>query len=244
NNNHFCGGSPHISPRRGAIVGRHIHTHIPSLRTDIMLDAGNSTMSMSATGFSLTGGSSLSSSKGFRDKHKEPPSGSFGQGGWSPGGGGKYPRQTSAECEKTRLKFRRLILKRFPTVIAGWQDMDKNVDGRLSFFEFMRACQKLGVDQSARQIWAALDIDRSGFVSLSEIDPALAELVGKLAVTIWRVFGSVDKAWRQHFNKKGKLRISADEFAQAAHEIEFQGDPYLLFNELSTNKATTGINRQ
>ena len=49
-----------------------------------------------------------------------------------------------------------------------------------------------GSPRGARQIFGALDLDRSGFISMSEVDAPLAEMMTSLAVTIWSVFGTVE----------------------------------------------------
>eukprot|EP00930_Biecheleria_cincta_P082986 TRINITY_DN72624_c0_g1_i1.p1 TRINITY_DN72624_c0_g1~~TRINITY_DN72624_c0_g1_i1.p1 ORF type:complete len:612 (-),score=114.89 TRINITY_DN72624_c0_g1_i1:151-1986(-) len=176
-------------------------------------------------------------------EYKEPPPGCFGSGGWQSGGNGKYPQQTFEECEKTRLAFRKLLINRFASVAGAWKALDINRDGKLSFFEFMRACKTLGVSSNARTTWAALDLDRSGFISLAEVDPALVEMLGSLAVTIWAIFGTVENAWKHCFNTRGALRISGDEFVRACLEIGYKGPARAAFEELATDKASTGITR-
>jgi len=174
------------------------------------------------------------------------PPGSFGAGGWSPGSkfAGKYPRLTPEECVKARKAFRSLLLKRYHSVIRAWRDFDKNGDGRLSLYEFMRGCQKLGVDRGARRLWEALDVDRSGFVTLQEVDAELAGLLGTLAVCVWSACGSVEKAWKSCFNQQGKMRIGPEEFAQGCDAVRFQGDADTAFQALRADKATSGISRQ
>jgi len=175
---------------------------------------------------------------------KEAPQGSFGAGGWGPGGKGKYPRASPEECEKMRIRFRSLLVQKYKSVCGAWRAIDANCDGKLSYGEFLRACQNVGVAKGARDIWAALDLDRSGFVSVAEIDPELANTLGSLALTIWPLFGTVETAWKQFFNRRGALRISQEEFVQACIAIKFKGDPCMAYNELAYEKASGGIRRQ
>jgi len=174
---------------------------------------------------------------------KKVPSGSWGAGGWGAGGNGKYPTPTANECEQIRQDFHKLLVKKYGTIAGAWKVIDVNQDGKLSFFEFIRGCQSLGVSQGARRLFGALDLDRSGFISLAEIDPPLAEMMTSLSVTIWSVFGTVEKAWVKCFNTKGKLRISEQDFIAATREIGFRGNASHLFSELATEKASTGISR-
>lgn len=172
--------------------------------------------------------------------------GSFGAGGWSPNSkfSGSYPRLDELARVEVQQNFRALLLNRYHTVIRAWRGMDTNEDGRLSFFEFMRACQKLGVDTGARKIWEALDVDRSGFVTLDEVDPDLSNLLGHLAVCIWSACRTVDVAWKELFNKKGRLRIGLDDFVRGCHCVKFPGDAGTAFKALQSDMAVTGMSRQ
>eukprot|EP00933_Yihiella_yeosuensis_P020715 TRINITY_DN1654_c3_g2_i6.p1 TRINITY_DN1654_c3_g2~~TRINITY_DN1654_c3_g2_i6.p1 ORF type:complete len:616 (+),score=121.33 TRINITY_DN1654_c3_g2_i6:72-1919(+) len=184
--------------------------------------------------------------KATEEEEEGIPLGSFGCGGWAAapkGATGKYPVLTLSECEDARVNFRKLLLLKYSTVLRGWKEMDTNGDGRLSLFEFMRGCQGLGVMQGARQIWSALDIDRSGSVSLDEIDPVLAETLAKLAVCVWGIYGSVNQAWKGCFNERGVMRISREEFVRACKGLRFEGDALLAYNELCTDKAGNGMSR-
>ncbi|CAJ1405684.1 unnamed protein product [Effrenium voratum] len=174
---------------------------------------------------------------------KKLPEGSWGSGGWA-AGSGKYPQPTLDQCEKIRQDFHELLLRKYGSIAGAWKQIDVNQDGKLSFFEFLRACQSLGVGKGARQIFGALDLDRSGFISMSEVDAPLAEMMTSLAVTIWSVFGTVEKAWRSCFNRRGALRISEEEFMAATRELGFRGNASHLFQELATERASSGISRK
>lgn len=176
-------------------------------------------------------------------KVKQMPQGSWGAGGWA-SGAGKYPQPSLDQCEKIRLDFHKLLIQKYGSIAGAWKSIDVNQDGKLSFFEFLRACQTLGVGKGARQIFGALDIDRSGFISMAEVDAPLAEMMTSLAVTIWSVFGTVEKAWRSCFNRRGALRITEDEFIAATRELGFRGNALHLFAELATERASTGISRK
>eukprot|EP00419_Tripos_fusus_P054037 CAMPEP_0172804822 /NCGR_PEP_ID=MMETSP1075-20121228/5434_1 /TAXON_ID=2916 /ORGANISM="Ceratium fusus, Strain PA161109" /LENGTH=597 /DNA_ID=CAMNT_0013643475 /DNA_START=25 /DNA_END=1814 /DNA_ORIENTATION=- len=172
--------------------------------------------------------------------------GSFGAGGWSPNAkySGSYPRLDELARTAVQENFRSLLLNRYHTVVRAWRDMDNNEDGRLSFYEFMRACQKLGVDTGAREVWEALDVDHSGFVTLDEVDPDLSNLLGNLAVCIWATCRNLDVAWKQLFNKQGRLRIVLDDFVRGCECVKFPGDASTAFQALRSDMAATGLRRQ
>ncbi|CAE7296462.1 unnamed protein product [Symbiodinium sp. CCMP2456] len=118
--------------------------------------------------------------------------------------------------------------------------MDVNSDGRLSYFEFLRACKHMQM-QNARAVWSALG--RSGFVSLQELDPLLAQQLGSLAAKLWTLFGSLEEAWRNCFNPTSRLRISRDDFVQACESFRFRHGE-VCFAELCSEKARSGMSRK
>merc|ERR1719343_1853253 len=89
---------------------------------------------------------------------EELPRGSFGAGGWAPGGKGCYPRMSRQEAAEARRAVRQMLLNKYKGMARAWRDLDINGDGRLSFFEFCRACHKLGVGYCPRQLWDAFDM--------------------------------------------------------------------------------------
>jgi len=98
---------------------------------------------------------------------------------------GKYPRLTASERAQKRASFRLLILKRYHSIVRAWRDFDRNGDGKLSYQEFLRALQKLGYYEGGpRKLFEAMDEDRSGFVSLHEVDPELTAMLSSLAICI------------------------------------------------------------
>lgn len=155
-----------------------------------------------------------------------------------------YPQPSVERCEKIRQDFHKLLLQKYGSITGAWKAIDVNQDGKISFFEFMRGCQSLGCGKGARELFGALDLDRSGFISMAEVDPNLAEMQTSLAVTIWSIFGTVEKAWKSCFNRRGALRISEEEFVAATRELGFRGNALHLFSELATDRASTGISRK
>mmetsp|Transcript_42927 Transcript_42927/g.121375 ORF Transcript_42927/g.121375 Transcript_42927/m.121375 type:complete len:676 (+) Transcript_42927:114-2141(+) len=187
---------------------------------------------------------------GEEDSLAQLPPGSFGAGGWAPGGKGKYPRLSPQQAVQARADFRNLLLKRYHTVLRAWKAFDTDGNGRLSIFEFMRACQDLGVNHGAlkfgaRQLWDALDIDRSGYISIEEIDFDLAKMLMTLAATIWVRCGTLRRAWAEVFNRKDySFRIPKDEFVRACEELGFPGDAEEAFEALRSDTATVGLSEK
>merc|ERR1719215_1205851 len=68
--------------------------------------------------------------------------------------------------------FKRLLLRKFGTITAAWKHaLDPDGNGRLSFGEFCESLRKLGYCGSVKQLWHELDTDKTGLITLDEIDP-------------------------------------------------------------------------
>mmetsp|Transcript_16697 Transcript_16697/g.35408 ORF Transcript_16697/g.35408 Transcript_16697/m.35408 type:complete len:613 (-) Transcript_16697:116-1954(-) len=173
--------------------------------------------------------------------------GCWGAGGFVAGATvkGKYPRLTAAERTQKRASFRSLILKRYHSIVRAWRDFDRNGDGKLSYQEFLRALQKLGYYEGGpRKLFEAMDEDRSGFVSLHEVDPETTALLSSLAINIWNTCRTVDKAWTEVIGRRGATRVPREEFVRRCEELGFAGDAHRCFEELSSDKASSGISLQ
>lgn len=175
------------------------------------------------------------------DESDELPRGSFGAGGWAPGGKGCYPRMSQQEAAEARRAVRQMLLAKYKGMSRAWRDLDINGDGRLSFLEFCRACHKLGVGYCPRQLWDAFDMDRNSFVTLDEVDPKFSELLGGLASTILNTYATIEEAWHSCFNRRGSGRVDFEYFSRACSQVGFDGDCGAAFDALSADKATTGI---
>jgi len=150
----------------------------------------------------------------------------------------------SSDGEALRTDFKKMLLTRFQTIVRAWRHIDVNCDGRLSLFEFCRACRELGVSKSARAIFEAFDVNRCGFISLNELDAEIAYLLASLSVKIWTVCGSVTEAWKSCFNPRGRGRIMPEEFARGCSEVGFDNNIAAAYEALASDMATTGMSKQ
>jgi len=148
---------------------------------------------------------------------------------------------STRELEQIRSSFRKLLVKRHYSPVCAWCALDPRKRGRLSYIEFCRSCNELGFNGNVRKCWEALDVDRSGFVSLHEVFPREAQLLGELAVCVWGADGSVEQAWKNRFNRKGIGRASFEDFARGCEQIGFQGDPNAAYAALNCDFASTGL---
>ncbi|CAE6948215.1 USP20 [Symbiodinium sp. CCMP2592] len=164
------------------------------------------------------------------------------RGSWAESSATYFSRQplSPKDVDRVRTEFRQLCLRHYGSLVGAWKAMDVNSDGRLSYFEFLRACKHMQM-RNARAVWSALG--RSGFVSLQELDPLLAQQLGSLAAKLWTLFGSLEEAWRNCFNPTARLRISRDDFVQACEGLRFRHGE-ACFAELCSEKACSGMSRK
>jgi hypothetical protein len=68
--------------------------------------------------------------------------------------------------------FRKLLKKTFGSVEKAWKDfMDEDHNGELSYIEFVHTCRALGFRGKPQAVFAELDFDMNGVLTLQELDP-------------------------------------------------------------------------
>lgn len=145
--------------------------------------------------------------------------------------------------EQIRSDFRNRLLRRYQTMVAAWRQIDPQSHGRLSFYDFCRACRHMGYDGEARSIWEVLDANVDGFVTLEELDPDLAELLQQFSQCCNQKCGSADNAWKEYFNKQGFGRCPKERFFKGCAKLGFCGEDLVgaVYNAMDVDNASTGI---
>lgn len=170
-----------------------------------------------------------------RSGYSSPVGGASPHGGSSPRG---RPLEVAA-VSSTRKAFRRLLLVKHGSMVRAWKSLDTNGHGRVSFFHFTRVARDLGNVYDVQNLWEMIDSDQDGFVTLGEIDPDLALLLGDFSNHISGACGSASAAWRRHFGKSQYGRCSQRAFEKGAGELGYGGDAYAVFHALDIDK--TGV---
>lgn len=68
------------------------------------------------------------------------------------------------------MDFQKYLIRRFGSIETAWHEaFDTDGSGSLNFTEFGMGCKASGYVGNATKLWAALDIDRSGEISLEEL---------------------------------------------------------------------------
>lgn len=138
------------------------------------------------------------------------------------------------DAAELRRTFRRKLLRRYRFTIVAWRILDPTRRGCCSYVQVVQAAQQLGCINDARAVWEALDEDRDGLVTLADVDPQTAKLLGDFARALLQVCGSAEAAWKTFFSIDGPLcRCSEMEFLTASTELGLASIALAAFAALS-----------
>lgn len=161
----------------------------------------------------------------------------------------RVAKQAADETAALR-SFRQKLLHKYHSIVAAWCDLDQQSIGRLSRMQFGRACHQLGYEGSVTLLWKALDKDRTGFISLYELDEPIARLLEGFAVSVWAACGSAQVAWDKHFNRRladgsnEVKRCAPEAFARGCKEIGFTGDVDAVYQALNIDGSSVSISEE
>ncbi|CAE8659885.1 unnamed protein product, partial [Polarella glacialis] len=145
--------------------------------------------------------------------------------------------------------FKRILVNRFGSLFSAWRyGLDVDHNGILTYFDFATACRNMGI-KDIKKLWAELDVNKSGQISLYEVDPEVAEPFAMLESLMVEKYGSTKAAWAKTFNKDKSLRCDLPKFVKELQDLGFTGDaerffkllrpepgrPYLTYEDLWLN---------
>jgi len=139
--------------------------------------------------------------------------------------------------------LRTYLTKKFGSIIAGWRALDRDCNGRLTFYEFCNACRRMGYHGNLKGLWRELDIDLNGYVSLVELDKEAGLLMGHFKLRLLEVYGDMLTAWQKGIDINGSGRIEEKEIEKCVKSLNFECDPKKLYRMLrsSPSKSSHGL---
>eukprot|EP00929_Paragymnodinium_shiwhaense_P116402 TRINITY_DN8590_c0_g1_i1.p1 TRINITY_DN8590_c0_g1~~TRINITY_DN8590_c0_g1_i1.p1 ORF type:complete len:1661 (-),score=510.83 TRINITY_DN8590_c0_g1_i1:48-5030(-) len=128
-----------------------------------------------------------------------------------------------------------LIVKRFGTPTAAWRHLaanDRDGKGKMAFGEFCVALRRIGYCGNLKEIWADLDREKKGFITLKEFDPHAHEVVTSFRDRLTRRYGSMMKGWKELLDTNRNGCLEEVELKEACVALGWKGDVHELFHFL------------
>lgn len=110
---------------------------------------------------------------------------------------------------KSREAFIALLRRRFGSIPRAWRvHFDPGCNGKLNKAAFFEAARKVGYMDSLSTLWNELDQDKSGFISMDELDLEAHRLLSTFKGALLGRFGSMAAAWlAMDADKTGRLEL-------------------------------------
>jgi hypothetical protein len=142
--------------------------------------------------------------------------------------GMEYLDQFKADCKR-----------KYTTLCRCWRDLlDPGGNGRVSFFQFVPSARLMGYRNPAK-LWAFLDHNKSGFVTLECWDPVASRSLMEFRDICYKQYGGMETAFKFGMDRNGSATIQIDELRVFCQDMEFKGDVANLFQSLDQDSCGT-----
>lgn len=126
--------------------------------------------------------------------------------------------------------FRRILKRTFGSVYAGWvKYLDVTEVGRVPMGEFVQRARSIGVSGRVAELFAAIDADEKGFITLQDLDPEVSKDVKAFFQCAEAKYKDFEEAWKMAFNVSKRRVVILDDFVRGCKTIGYEGDPAKLF---------------
>jgi Ca2+-binding EF-hand superfamily protein len=140
---------------------------------------------------------------------------------------------------KTVAGLRSMLLSRYGTMYAAWrQALDIHEKGQLSFGELCEALRHIGYTGSLKAIFNELDPNKTGFISLKDLDPKQHATIVEYKELVKQKYGNLLSGWVQGIDKNSKGCTDEAVFTEHCKAIGFPGDAKTLFTCLQSDKKS------
>jgi Ca2+-binding EF-hand superfamily protein len=141
-------------------------------------------------------------------------------------------------------ELRQILIGKFGTLTRAWRTaLDTRDQGIIDCREFCDAMSKISFVGNLRSLWNNMDLDQSGFISLSELDKEGSEALEKFRARCVLKFGSMQAAWDNclDINKSGGMSLG--EMKAAAKDLGYQStrEVAYLFSLLQATPGSFAI---
>jgi len=137
---------------------------------------------------------------------------------------------------KTLDALLNLLRVRYGSTVAGWtMGIDRAGSGRISWQMFCKGCRSVGFIGNVREVWTILDDNKSGTVSMQELDPPAGFALKEFRDMMSTKFDTIEAGWKAL--SRGKTNLDIDQFDSVLHKWGYSRDPRKLFNWLKIERA-------
>ncbi len=129
-------------------------------------------------------------------------------------------------------EFLQLLKKRFGSICRGWRSGMcelNNTQMKLGFTEFCQAARNLGYGGNMKQLFRSLDVDKSGHISLADVDPEAHTAMSEFKAICKAKYGNIVDCWKKSLDGNRNGRLELDEFVGKCKEFGYKRDPKKLF---------------
>lgn len=137
-------------------------------------------------------------------------------------------------------EFRRTLKRLYGSVHAGWvKYLDVTEVGRVPKGEFVNRARSIGVTGQVAALFAELDVDKKGFITLQDLDPEVSKITKQFFSCVQETYGTIEEAWRKAFDVTKRKVVGKKEFAKGCEAIGFEGNSEKLFSLLKPEAGRT-----
>eukprot|EP00397_Hematodinium_sp_SG-2012_P001496 GEMP01001499.1.p1 GENE.GEMP01001499.1~~GEMP01001499.1.p1 ORF type:complete len:1211 (+),score=204.26 GEMP01001499.1:238-3870(+) len=135
--------------------------------------------------------------------------------------------------------FKRTLVSKFGSVMRAWRKaLDADGNGRLGFGELARGARTIGYAGNVKALWEYFDMDKSGFITLDELDMEAYQAVMVFRTFLLEKFGCISAAWAYGLDVQGCQRLTTKQFTERLKVLNFNQVPAsLLFKYLMPEKG-------
>merc|ERR1719421_582537 len=131
------------------------------------------------------------------------------------------------------------LINKYGNILRAWKEgLDLDGGGKVSKMEFVKAMQKIGYKGSIKELWAQMDHDRSGFITLKEVAPTEAKMLDDFIKKCKDCFGgSMLTAWRRLLYPMNRGQIYRPEFSKICEVLNYTHDWAQLYDYLDYDRS-------
>lgn len=132
--------------------------------------------------------------------------------------------------------FKAACFRKYRNMVRAWRLLlDRKGVGRVSFSAFCIAARSMGFCD-LRKLWAALDSNQSGFITLDKWDPEGFNILMQFKRVCRKEYGVLETAFKLGMDQTGSNTVTLNELVRFCEAVSFAGDVQVLFLALDVHE--------